>query len=700
MIAGKLFLAGDGPLNAYLKPIFKECNEHLEDAPTKQSQAAGRILNHVAKAAPAIADTLTKAVLPHLFQQFQSSESIAKRRGLTEVLNKIVEATIEVSEFWIKTDDEGNILQDRAESSALRDFSSEALEAMLRAVVNAPKAEVSFRLFALEGLVNLVKIRKLVADADVARIIEACTDIIIQEQGSAQLEVEAAAIQGLAEIAHYSPSVTAEKALPAFLAELPDSPSTPGSYERILEAFAKLSTETQIFDTIVLRLKNKLNAAVHQKAQNFYIHALLTALLFAFSEGTPGTDEGVIRFLYFTDIVKPFLDQAATGRTSEDISILSDEISIDIIGRICNIIIRPQVMHHQNQVLAEYEPIFSSIGQESSSKNASTAVIASLHLHAAVQKDTTDPEMSTKLLGQLAEVAKHQHTAPLVRLAALRHTSLIINKLIPAASMEQSLSQTGTDVTSLLGESKTAETIMLAFSITKGLATQGKSGKFTASYLQSLLQLLSDVTYGGVVARGFVTLLAPDDVLTKENHCLVSGLYKQRTFSQTVPAISDATKSADAAIKPNYLIALSGILRWVSYAVVEPSLSSLVPLLLQSLDLQEQAQQDVKAATLSTLDSIIAQSPASLSEHASSVIARLLACTAAPLNTATVRRGALKCLSLLPTQFKMETVVPFRRQVVKRLMACLDDKKRIVRAEAVKCRTAWLSLEQEDSDEE
>lgn len=699
LIAGKLYLAGEGPLNAYLKPVIKECNEHLEDAPTKQSQAAGKILNNIAKASPVVCDILTKAVLPHLFELFQSSESISKRRGLFEVLNQIIEATFEVSAYWRTTDADGNILKDHAETNTLRDFSSDALEALLRAVMNAPKPEVSFRLFALEGLVGMAKIRQLLADTDIARIIDACTDIIIQERESAQDEVHAAAIKGLTEVAHHSPIVTAEKALPAFLAELPDSPSTSGGYERVLEAFARLSTETQIFDTIVLRLKNKLSSAVHQKAQNFYIHALLTALLFAFTSGSPGSDDGIIRFSYFTDIIKPFLDQAI-GRVGEDVSILADETSVDIIGRVCNIIIRPQSGHIQNQVLVEYEPIFASIAQDSAGKNSNTAVIASLHLHAAFQRETIDSAAATNLLGQIGDVAKNQYTQPLVRLAALRHASLIANKYIPSTSLAESFAQTSTDVASLLGQSRTAETIVLAFAIVKGLTIQGKSAKFTSTYLQSLLELLADNTYGNVVARGFVTLLAPDDILTKENHCLISGLYKQRTFSQTVPAISAAFKSADAAVKPNYLVALSGVLRWLPYSITESSLSSLVPLLLQSLDLQDQAHQEVKAATLSTVEAIIASSPSHLSEHASSVITRLLACTAAPVNTAAVRQASLKCLTLVPLSFKLEIVVPFRRQVVNKLMICLDDRKRIVRSEAVKCRAAWLSLEQEDEDEE
>ena len=618
---------------------------------------------------------------------------------MIEVLNQLIHATNDVSKDWRTTDADGNILKDHAEESALREFSSEALEHMLRAVISAPKAEISFRLFALEGLVGLVKIRQILTDTDVARIIDACTDIIIQERTSVPTEVEAAAIQGLTSIAHHSPTVTAEKALPVFLAELPDCPESAGGYERVLEAFAKLSTETQIFDTIVLRLKNKLAAAVHQKAHNFYIHALLTALLFAFANGSPGKEEGVVRFSYFTDIVKPLLDQAL-GLASEDVSILSDETSVDIIGRIANIVIRPQTGHIQNQILAEYEPAFASIAQDDFSKNSNTAVIASLHLHAAFQRETIDGEAATVLLGRLATVAKSQNTPPLVRLAALRHISLISNKFLPSASLDQSLTQTSTDVKLLLGESRTAETIMLAFSIVRGITIQGKSAKFATAYVSSLLALLSDDTYGGVVARGFVTLLGPDDILTKENHCTISALYKQRTFSQTVPVISTATKEADPVVKSNYLIALSGVLRWLPYTVIESSLGSLVPLLLQSLDLQEQSSQDVKAATLAILIDMIAQSPSSLSEHASSIIARLLACTATPANTVEVRKGALKCLSLLPTQFKMEIVVPFRRQVVKRLLLSLDDRKRVVRAEAVKCRTAWLGLEEEDADED
>ena len=68
-------------------------------------------------------------------------------------------------------------------------------------------------------------------------------------------------------------------------------------------------------------------------------------------------------------------------------------------------------------------------------------------------------------------------------------------------------------------------------------------------------------------------------------------------------------------------------------------------------------------------------------------------------NSASVRARALLCLALVPKQLKREAVLPFRRQVVKKLSAVLDDKRRSVRAEAVKCRTAWLALEEAEEEE-
>ncbi|KAK3117283.1 hypothetical protein LTR53_001464, partial [Teratosphaeriaceae sp. CCFEE 6253] len=145
LVAAKLANHGEGSLNAYLRPIIKECNEHLEDAPTKQSEAAGRIVHALVSSASLVADKVTKGVLPALFALYNGSESITKRRGLLEAFNQITSAYVKLTD-----QDPG------ASCDALQAFADDAIEAMIRALVSAPKAEVSFRMASLTGLAQLV----------------------------------------------------------------------------------------------------------------------------------------------------------------------------------------------------------------------------------------------------------------------------------------------------------------------------------------------------------------------------------------------------------------------------------------------------------------------------------------------------------------------------------------------------------------
>jgi len=708
-IAHQMPRASEGALTNYLKPIIKECNEHLEDAPTKQSAAAGRILFAVAKESPNIADTVVKGVFPNIFTLFKNSESISKRRGLIEVLNKVVEAVEQVSSQWLIKDEDGVIIVDRATSAAIRDFSGESLEVLLRAAMNAPQGEVSFRLYSLQGLAGLIKIRQLLNDSEASRIVDTCTEIIIREPSQGQDEVKEKAIQTLIEASHHFPGVTGDKAIPAFIAELPDCPEEGIlTYEPALEAFAKLGTEVQIVDTIIVRLKNKINAALHQGAPRSYILALLTAMLYIFTHGSPSQDEGLPRMSYFCDLAKPLLEQAIGLGTSEA-QLLSSEACVTILARICNIIVRPQTGHVQNQVYASFERLFDSLHADQPTPEAEAAgkpgsklgVVASLYLHAAFQRDLIGPEATVKTLKAVSDVALGEHETPGVRLDALKHISLLVNKFVSSANLAQTLKDVGLDQQSLLNPSPSSTAaVHLAHAITKGLIVQGKSPKIATAYLQGLMELLGDLNNGSASARGFAGLLALDDILTKENHCIISGLYKQKVYSQIYTAIANAVKVADAVAKQNYLAALSGVLRWLPYSLIQSSLPTITPLLLQSLDIGDQTYYGLKAATLITVESVLMHDPSAVSEHAASLITRLLNGTTAPSNSPEVRTGSLKCLKLLPTQLKRETVMPYRKEVIKRLMACLDDKKRVVRAEAVRCRSNWLVLDSGDAEDE
>jgi DNA repair/transcription protein MET18/MMS19 len=713
-IARTLSQGTPGPLNAYLRPIIKECNEHLEDAPTKQSQASARILHKIAGVSADVTNILLSGVLPHLFRLFQTADTMAKRRGLLEVLSQLIRANIDVYGDWRSIGTAG----EQSPTNALTEFRVQALEIMLNGLETAPIKEVSFRLVCLGGLLQLSKARQLLDDDDIGRIIELFHAIVIKEESYGKDEVKDAAINGLVEIAHQKPQVVVDKAFPAFMAQLPDTDSDGSrAYVPVLEAFAKLGGEEKIFDTVILRLKNKFGTAVKENASSSYIVALLSALLYALNRGSNRLEQEAESATYYQDIALPLLRRASSSDASHPAA-FDDETTLDLVGRICSVIIRPQPVELQNQVAQELYTILREVPQlelppfkTNTTPETTKTMIISTHLLSSFRKETVLPTEVQFLISSLVDFTQQQSLSGPVRLASLRQISLLINKYIPTRLLKTCMDPlTNAPIELFVPEKLDPIRIRIIFACLKGLVL--RSSPSLSSLYPILLSFLSHPTHGVTVARGFTTLLQPDDLLTKENYCQINGLHKQKTFNLLVPNLTQSFRSAGLDTKPNYLIALSGILRWLPFSIVVDEVSQLIPLLLQSLDLR--GEDLVKEAAIGTLTSIIQECPKTIEEHAGSLISRLLdnsipqstrasgaqASSGDPIPTPPrVRAASLRCLMLVPQMFRIEVVLPYRRQVIKRLTAALDDRKREVRSAAVRCRSTWLGIDEAGDDE-
>jgi DNA repair/transcription protein MET18/MMS19 len=702
-IAKTLSESGSGPLNAYLKPIIKECNEHLEDAPTKQSQASARILHSIADVSADVTNLLLAGVLPTLFLLFQNADTMAKRRGLLEVLVQLLRANIHVYGDWQQIGPAG----DQVGNNALLQSRDQALEVMLHGLETAPSKEVSFRLACVDGLLQLSKARQLLDDDDIGKIISLLHSIVIHEDSHGKDEIKEAAINGLVEIAHQKPQVVVDKAFPAFLAQLPDT-DTDGStgYLTVLEAFAKLASEEQVFDTVLLRLKNKLSAAVKQGASSSYIVALLSAMLYALNTGEGKLSQNSEKTTYYNDIALPLLQRAASSDSLQSTP-FSDNRTLDLVGRIGNLIIRSQPTEQQTSTAAEVYTLFRGTPQnELPPFNASAAaethktMIVSTHLLASFRRETALPCELQLLISSLANYAQQPSLSLPIRSASLRQMSLVINKYYTSSALKTCMDPLVADFDLFNPEKLDPPRIRIMFACVKGIVL--RSSPVLGTLYPTLLSLLSHPKYGTTVAHGFSTLLAPDDLLTKENHCQILGLHKHKSFALLVPSITQAFKEADQQTKPNYLIALSGALRWMPFNIVVEDVDQLVTLLLQSLDIK--GVDGVKEAAIGTLTSTLVEKPKALEEHTGSLITRLLANATVSKNNGAVapppavRVAALKCLTLVADKFPQDTVLRYRRQVVKMLVAALDDRKREVRSAAVRCRAKWLVVDEEDDD--
>jgi DNA repair/transcription protein MET18/MMS19 len=702
-IARTLSQGTPGSLNAYLKPIIKESNEHLEDAPTKQSQASAKFLQSIANVSPEVTGLLLTGVLPNLFLLFQTADTMAKRRGLLEVLAQLIKANIDVYGDWRKMGPGG----DQVGNNTLAQFREQALEVMLNGLETAPSKEVSFRLVCLDGLIQLSKTRGLLSDEDVGKIIQLLHSVVIREESYGKNEVKNAAINGIVEISHQKPQVVVDKAFPAFLAQLPDTDADgSNSYSTVLEAFAKLASEEQVFDTVILRLKNKFSAAVQQGASSTYIVALLSAMLYALNKGESKLSQSSGTSNYYDDIALPLIQRSSSSDTSHPTA-FNDEKTLDLVGRICNLIIRYLPTEKQNSVAAELYTLFRGTPQAelppfnlNAGVEADRTMIVSTHLLASLRKDATLPCELQILVSSLANYAQQSSLSLPVRSASLRQMSLVTNKYYSSAALKTCMDPLIADFDLLNPDKLDPPRIRILFACLKGIVL--RSSPALNTLYPTLLSLLSHPKYGSTVAQGFTTLLQPDDLLTRENHCQILGLHKHKSFALLVPNITKAFKEADQQNKPNYLIALSGALRWMPFDIVVEEVGQLVTLLLQSLDLK--GVDIVKEAAIGTLTSTLIEKPQVLEEHTGALISRLLAnATVGKVNGAanpppSVRVAALKCLHLVAEKFREDNILRYRREVVRSLIAALDDGKREVRSAAVKCRAKWLEADEPDDE--
>jgi DNA repair/transcription protein MET18/MMS19 len=213
-----------------------------------------------------------------------------------------------------------------------------------------------------------------------------------------------------------------------------------------------------------------------------------------------------------------------------------------------------------------------------------------------------------------------------IRDSVLQQIALIINKFLDDKELYWGTEILWAPSTGLLENPKLSErSLRTVFWIAKALLLRLAN---TQDILHSLLNLLTNPIFGSTAARGFTLILAPDEILCKDNGAIIRLLVKQKIFNICVPAIAGAFQAAIPAVKSNYLVALSGILKYITTEVLLTEVETLLPLLLQSLDLENQ---DVKSATIETLIIIVQESTTAVEEHVSSLIGRLLSAAANPV---------------------------------------------------------------------
>lgn len=225
-----------------------------------------------------------------------------------------------------------------------------------------------------------------------------------------------------------------------------------------------------------------------------------------------------------------------------------------------------------------------------------------------------------------------------VRLNILQQMALILNKFIRQDRLADVESRLWSPKTGLFTiETMSKASIRTGFWMVKGLVLRLPK---IDEILTRLLDLAADGTHGMDIGLGFEMLLRPDEILAKENGAIIRLLSSQKIFDQCLAGVSVRLRKVPAAVKPNYIVALSGVLKYLNPDIATPRADELLPLLLQALDLSNPS---VKEAAIYTLTTLVKTSPEAIESHAPSLINRLLSAATDCTNDMVVRN--LHCVT-------------------------------------------------------
>ncbi|KAI9781234.1 MAG: hypothetical protein M1835_004338 [Candelina submexicana] len=693
-------------LTKYVDPISKECNQQLQEPQQKQAKPAGQILGTVAAASSSAFILVIKAAVAPLLTIYQDSGGVVKQRALLEVLNQLFDSAMEVFGPW------SSLTPYPATANPLVAFRDRLFEIFSQALMSTAKEEVSLRVVALKGLLRLCRLRNFFEDSEIGMVVQYFDEVVLLEESHGRDELKSKAIQALVQLSKVKSQLIMDITFPAFMAKLPDADDDEQKqYLTTLEGLAELSVEKEIFETLLRRLLNKLDVVVKATPSPAYPSAILSTLLFVLRKRDLKQDPK-LRTYYekVTDLIKR--TTLSTG-APQNSSALKTIPVMDVLGRLFNLIVRDLSVEMQQKVAEQSYKLFTRRDefqqvplQATASVEQRRTMILSAYLVAGIRREVELPlddfpgaDSPSSIVSHLVGMAQGEDDPP-TRLATLRQIALFTNKnLKPSKASPEGIDRehvVSNVLYNLLESNNLSENgVRTAIWIAKALAL--KSDPSLSLVLDELLWTLDNKDFGTFTARGFSLLISPDEVLSKENYAIVRLLHKQKVFAYCVPRIAELFRGADPTIKPNYLIALSGLLKSVSLEILMPHSDMLLPLLLQSIDLNDQ---DVKAATIDTLAVTIGENSKAVEGHVSSLINRLLSTARGKqFNSPKVREIALRCLCMFPRKFRNETLLPYKKQVTKNLMTILDDSKRVVRKEAVDCRAAWFNMDEPDQDD-
>uniref|UniRef100_A0A3B5B4J5 MMS19 nucleotide excision repair protein n=1 Tax=Stegastes partitus TaxID=144197 RepID=A0A3B5B4J5_9TELE len=656
------------------------CQHHLCEPDLKLVWPSAKLLQAACCASNRASHIVAAAVMPSLIEQYNSRTQCSHRRTLLEVVQRFVQS--------VRTS------QPSVNESVLSAFRDALCSIVFSAL---SESNSSLQITATSVLISLAQQTGLLLNSDIELAVDHLTRLLLTEEDD---RVSAAVVECAGALAELHPAAFITKLIPRLKKEMF---SETCSNTRCLSALAAVSKQASVVqestpvllevlssahtgnlfsvDEVVLACRSLQRIAeqvedTEETGQCFHSVIIPRLLSLALQAALQGDSPGV-----GSPLVEAAVLSAMVPVISSSCSRLQPTLAAQTASRAVSLFLDGDVSFLPDNSFPSHIQLLK---QQKDSWSQSQMVCLLMGCVCSLPRSVEVPQID-QLLSELEEMScscSHQlsYTSAAKCFAGLVNKSPQGQLVLIQRTMKRVCSELDSASSSVRIQ---AFTLMIW--VAKALLL--RYHPLFTTLTDKLFSLLDDTDLGPMAADGFSLLMSDfTDVLNRSCHADVRIMYRQRFFSENSAKLVEGFNAATQDKKPNYLKALSNIVNKLPKQVQVTELPALLSLLLEALTCPDEG---VQLSTLSCLEPVLINPPAALVQQLEALVNRLIPLICSPAMN--VRIASLRCIHAL-SHFPVHEVLPFRARVLRALAKPLDDKKRLVRSEAVLARGEWFLL--------
>ncbi|CAH1154680.1 unnamed protein product [Phaedon cochleariae] len=237
-------------------------------------------------------------------------------------------------------------------------------------------------------------------------------------------------------------------------------------------------------------------------------------------------------------------------------------------------------------------------------------------------------------------------------------------------------------LTSIKNDNLNIDPILTMFWITKALVMRNSAkGILWLDYVLKLLDEHNEAVEG-------LEIIMKDDYesLSSACHCNKLLIYRQKMFVYITNRIAEKYSTN----KLFYSKATACLLKHTPSQAINMQYKKISKLILLCLETDEESEN--LNILLKIIKDTLLNDSALIEDHLEDYLTRILRLTSFK-NSMQVRIKAIQCLVHFTSLFPLYKLIPFKSKVLQCLSDCIDDRKRLVRREAVEARSLWFLMD-------